>query len=1080
MTGDIRRHWHLVDRALNPASSCSSIGGEALSSGSITRPGVNVKKDDGPVVSSSWAELPDNDERWLSHVDVTATPVDPQLELLPTHEMTWPSFERLLLRIAKDVRGLRHARLYGVPGQSQEGLDLVGRNSQDEIEGVQGKRYQKFDEPDLNKAVKKYLDGSLPFPICRLAIGVSCQANGTGVVNRLIELKNKYEEIEFEIWDRDWISDMLRSRPEIVREFFGQITALSFCHDFIVAPLTIPPLDAVAIADAVMRGPAVTSGAIVELDAARSCRAADPSGAVEHLRLAQGLLRNAGFTAHANVLDDSVAEALEEAGKAGDAADILLDGIWYALEADEISDALHRSARLATLAERSGSSVALAMSQLGEMAVATYRDPLGREPALEAMASEVPVHHSGRMVLLACELALACGRTALDPANVSIAELLLGDSAQLPESTKIRLALCLSDFGGDWSRLLGLARSRQIPREFAALVLARHARSISERAEPSDGELEWGEAVEQGCLAKINSDAANWLLSQRMAAHRGRTVLEDVYRPIAQALRAEPGRASVVAASPTVREGALSDLQSGRLAAAAVRLQRQLRDAVVGASWAEEQDARRMLADVLRASGEFELAAHHLIRAGLPAAAHALGVEANDRYLVSAEHLDSPNYWSKAAAYRLVAAQADLVPDDQVGLIAEKALWVFEQVSTGVIRDAPMFSPSVYLGSLEALAGIATRLSLPQAERLLLMLEPLAPVDKKDGYRFSDKSQAIACTGIGKTFPQLRHSALDQLLILLGRSGHSLSSDSRTLIADDIEYCREELERQRDADGVDASELLAHVLPESVDMIACQRAGDTLMAPTSSSPGSYSLGTDAIHQSIVAMQLPRDRRFEIINHQLLRCKLPHEGAINRTEYLLAAANLTDGLTVAQREGLFDETMALINESLAYEVDDLERAFNHPLGSFRMTNDADHRPAAAFLAAMLATTDANRAMVQSAALRLLGSSDGGDFWLTRALQELRSFLSAEAIPFLARMGPSLRSLAAIAWTQTDELGASLGLQLAIDTDPSVRRTLAEALSVVPATTRTEPVEQKLAEDPRFSVRSALLRLGERSS
>src|SRR6185437_8025401 len=109
-------------------------------------------------------------------------------------------------------------------------------------------------------------DGALPFSLRRLVVGVSCRANDNKVVSRLIELNNQHSGVEFELWDRDRLSEMLRSRPDVVREFFGDATAVRFCGSYTVSPQPVPPLDAVAVADAVMRGPAEASGAQQELD----------------------------------------------------------------------------------------------------------------------------------------------------------------------------------------------------------------------------------------------------------------------------------------------------------------------------------------------------------------------------------------------------------------------------------------------------------------------------------------------------------------------------------------------------------------------------------------------------------------------------------------------------------------------------------------------------------------------------------------------------------------------------------------------------------------------------------------------
>ena len=69
----------------------------------------------------------DLDDPLLGPPDAIAEPpVDPQLEYWPTDQMSWENFERLLLRVTQDVRGLRSVRRFGTRGQAQKGLDVIG------------------------------------------------------------------------------------------------------------------------------------------------------------------------------------------------------------------------------------------------------------------------------------------------------------------------------------------------------------------------------------------------------------------------------------------------------------------------------------------------------------------------------------------------------------------------------------------------------------------------------------------------------------------------------------------------------------------------------------------------------------------------------------------------------------------------------------------------------------------------------------------------------------------------------------------------------------------------------------------
>jgi hypothetical protein len=857
-----------------------------------------------------------------------------------------------------------------------------------------------------------------------------------------------------------------------VREFFGAATAARFCGSYTISPQPVPPLDAVAVADAVMRGPAEASGAQEKLDAAARCRDTDPGEAVDRVRKAQQLLRAAGFPAHARVLDATVVEILAEAGSTADAALLLAESAWSALDEDRTDDAAGLSRQFGILAGQTQDPVVQSLLKVTEAAVASCQHPLGDRPDLSVLSSHVPPVHQARLLLLAGESELARGQLPFSGEVSAQVRTLLTGAPDLGEALAVRLELCIAESSGDWAALLARARTRKIARRLSALVLARHARYLASRGDPDGADAEWSEAVEQGCLAKIHADAANWLYSQRMLASRCRPQLGDPYYPLASALNAEAGQPPVAGASTSARERALADLHDRKPRPAAIRLQRYLRDSAASASWADEHDARRMLADILRRSGELQLAARHLILAGLADAAHDLGREAS-QYLDVTRYLDEATYWVRASALRLIAAEADLVPDDLVAAIAERAFTVLDQVRGGELRDTPFFAPSANLAAHEALAALSERLTASQAARLLDILEPLTNVDRPDQYRQTDKSHAMACTGIGRACPQLAERAVDQLLGLLGRASYAVPPDGHDLIIKHLDYSRPQLERQRDAGGTDAAELLARAAPDSVAPAAAEEGASALTSPTGSKSGSYLIGTGAVYQSMLARQLPPGRRAKIIRAQLERCRSPHEAALNRRDYLLAAANLTDDLPEAESGELFNTVISMTRDASESEIDQADRMLAHPLGAMRVKNNiGDERPAAAFLAARLARTVEQRAAARNTALRLLGTTDDGDYWCTRALQVLTDDLPPEIVPALATLGWPLRSLAAIVWANASSPDSSLGAALANDPDQRVRRALAGALASVPASPRTDPARQQLAADPRFSVRSAL--------
>jgi hypothetical protein len=1048
-----------------------------------------------PSADGGLTPLANDDPRLSPPSRITPAPVDPQLPLLPTHEMEWPDFERLLVRVAREVRGLRAVSLFGNPGQAQDGLDVVGINAAGESEGVQGKRYQRFTVADLDAAVGKFVGGTLPFTVHHLAVGASCEAHERTVVERLLQLNASHAPLTIELWDRQRLSELLRDRPHIVIEFFGTATAANFCAPYEVPTIPVPGSDAVSTADAVALGPESSGAAGRALAAADSADPTDPATALAHVQEAQRHLTEAGFPAHAAVLDQRVVALLTRLARKAHAARLMLDRFWQAVADGQSRDAEMAARALADLAggevatadeaepeHASGLApgnparahaeaehrTALLASKTAAAALGVLQDPLGRAPTWETLPDDAPTARDyARLVLLAAETALADGDT--DWLSDRVDDLNQAASAAPGEAVSVRLELVAAEASDDWEGLLHRARTRAIPRELAALVLARHGRYLTLRGEHRAADNAWVEAVEQACLASRNSDAANWLYSRRMLASRYTVLLDDLFHPLARALGSRPTQPLIAGSPSRPRERALEALQRSRHRAAALALRQHLRDAVTGASWQDEHDAHGLLADLHEQTGDLALAADHLVRAGEAKRAHELGTKAGDAYLDVRHHLAALTYWTRAAAFRLVAAQADLVPDEQVAEIADQALAVLDAAAAGTLVDTPMLGPSVYLAATEALAGLGGRLSADRAQRVLGRLAPYARAEAGRGWH-TDDAHAEACERIGRTHPALLDQALDQLLELLARASHSLKSGARDLLLDNIDRTEEGL-RALAATSVAAAELLAFARPEQVDAAEMEAAAASLSAPLTNGPGVYGVGTDAVSRSVVAARLPAARRTALIGHQIERARSPYEAASDRRSYLIAAANLASDLAEDDIARLLPQALELAQDPPPSEADALMGQFSHPLGGFRYSGDSDSRAAAVFLAARLARTREQRDLVRRSALAFISAGEQESYHATRALQALEDDLEAD-VPLLASLGWPLRSLAGIVWAASGSLDPEIGNRLAVDTDLRVRRALAGALARSAADGRTARAREILASDPRYSVRRTL--------
>ena len=95
------------------------------------------------------SELEDRPSSIVS-APITGSPI------LPFDKLSWKDFERIQVRILRDVEGLRNAQLYGRLEQTQYGLDIIAVDSNQDGVALQSKKYKRFTASDLQKAVEKF------------------------------------------------------------------------------------------------------------------------------------------------------------------------------------------------------------------------------------------------------------------------------------------------------------------------------------------------------------------------------------------------------------------------------------------------------------------------------------------------------------------------------------------------------------------------------------------------------------------------------------------------------------------------------------------------------------------------------------------------------------------------------------------------------------------------------------------------------------------------------------------------------------------------------------------------------------
>lgn len=58
------------------------------------------------------------------------SPVTPRVDRLPLHGQGWQAFESLMVAVVREAQLWTDVRQYGVPGEKQHGIDLLGYGPQ--------------------------------------------------------------------------------------------------------------------------------------------------------------------------------------------------------------------------------------------------------------------------------------------------------------------------------------------------------------------------------------------------------------------------------------------------------------------------------------------------------------------------------------------------------------------------------------------------------------------------------------------------------------------------------------------------------------------------------------------------------------------------------------------------------------------------------------------------------------------------------------------------------------------------------------------------------------------------------------
>jgi NB-ARC domain/Restriction endonuclease len=150
---------------------------------------------------------------------------------LPLQHLSWPDFERLCLRLAERLGDVEHAQIYGTPGQNQKGIDIYARLADGDYYVFQCRRTKRMGPANITQAVSDFLASdwagrASTFVLCAVVTFTQTQ-RADRAEEEAARLRERGKV--FLPWGRDKLSESLRTKPDLVRRFFGEAWELAFC-----------------------------------------------------------------------------------------------------------------------------------------------------------------------------------------------------------------------------------------------------------------------------------------------------------------------------------------------------------------------------------------------------------------------------------------------------------------------------------------------------------------------------------------------------------------------------------------------------------------------------------------------------------------------------------------------------------------------------------------------------------------------------------------------------------------------------------------------------------------------------------
>jgi hypothetical protein len=158
-------------------------------------------------------------------------PILTRIQSLPIDKLSWENFECLCLRVERLNADLEACRIYGTPGQKQEGIDVYSvQRTTGRYRVLQCKRVRGFTPAKLRSAVDLFLSGKWSSTAVCFTLCTTYRLESTKVIAEIEEQRKRLRAlgIGLQIWDAAELDILLKDQPEIVDDFFGRPCAEMF------------------------------------------------------------------------------------------------------------------------------------------------------------------------------------------------------------------------------------------------------------------------------------------------------------------------------------------------------------------------------------------------------------------------------------------------------------------------------------------------------------------------------------------------------------------------------------------------------------------------------------------------------------------------------------------------------------------------------------------------------------------------------------------------------------------------------------------------------------------------------------